>query len=351
MAGRTRRARGGVDFWPGFVDALSTMLIVILFLVLVFVLAQFFLVQAIAGRDAALDRLKGELAQLADTLALQKVTDAELKEQVGQLGAEHDRADRLQNELTGLTVKHDQDEKAIAQRDIRLSELLALRELSQGELAHEKDLSSAAQRQVELLNLQIAELRKQLADIQSALDIQLSKNKEADAQIADLGQRLNAALASKVAELARYRSEFFGRLRQVLGNRQDIQIVGDRFVFQSEVLFDPGSAVLGPRGRDEIKALANTLKELTPKIPADLKWILRVDGHTDQLPIHNAQFASNWELSTARAIAVVKYLIAQGITPEHLTAAGFGEFQPLAPGTDDASRKRNRRIELKLTER
>jgi chemotaxis protein MotB len=351
MRGSVRRNRGGVDFWPGFVDALSTMLIVILFLVLVFVLAQFFLVQAIAGRDAALDRLKGELAQLADTLALQKVADAELKEQVGQLGAEHDRAERLQTELGSLTAKHAQDEKAIAQRDIRLSELLALRELAQGELSHEKELSTTAQRQVELLNLQIAELRKQLADIQSALDIQLGKNKEANAQIADLGQRLNAALASKVEELARYRSEFFGRLRQVLGNRQDIQIVGDRFVFQSEVLFDPGSAVLGQRGRDQIKALANTLKELTPKIPADLKWILRVDGHTDQLPIHNAQFASNWELSAARAIAVVKFLIAQGIAPEHLTAAGFGEFQPLVAGSDDASRKRNRRIELKLTER
>jgi chemotaxis protein MotB len=357
-----RRTRAGVEFWPGFVDALSTMLIVIIFLVLVFVLAQFFLGQALSNKTAALEQLKIDIAQLTETLNLEHVKTAELKLSVSQLSRDLDTAgrDRDQAEeklakateaLAALTERNAIAQKDIAQRDIRLSELLALGEMAQGELSHEKEVSAAAQRQVELLNIQIAELRKQLAEIQNALGIAQEKDKQQNAQIADLGEKLNIALASKVAELAKYRSEFFGRLRQALGNRPDIQIVGDRFVFQSEVLFDPGSAELGRRGRAQILALAATLKELGGKIPADIKWVLRVDGHTDRTPIHNAKFASNWELSTARAIAVVKFLSAQGVPADRLAATGFAEFQPLEPGEDDAARKRNRRIELKLTER
>jgi chemotaxis protein MotB len=220
------------------------------------------------------------------------------------------------------------------------------------QLATEKDISARALAQVEALNQQIAALRRQLAALEEALDASEKRDRESQAQIADLGSRLNVALAQKVQELARYRSDFFGRLRQVLGNRNDIRIVGDRFVFQSEVFFDPGQSVLTEQGKIEIDKIATALVDLTREIPPDIPWVLRVDGHTDKRPLSGAgQFKSNWELSTSRAIAVVQYLIAKGIPPQKLLAAGFAEFQPLELGENDEAYKRNRRIELKLTER
>ena len=220
-----------------------------------------------------------------------------------------------------------------------------------GQLDTQKSLASRAMAQVELLNQQIAALRRQLAALESALEASEGKDKDSQARIADLGQRLNLALAQRVQELSRFRSEFFGRLRAILGNRPDIRVVGDRFVFQSEVFFDPGQAVLQPGGRAELDKLAAALIELDRQIPKDIAWVLRVDGHTDVRPIASSAFPSNWELSSARAISVVQYLIGRGISPQRLVAAGFGEFQPLDPGTSDEAYRRNRRIELKLTER
>jgi chemotaxis protein MotB len=201
------------------------------------------------------------------------------------------------------------------------------------------------------LNQQIAALRRQLSAIEEALAASESRDRESQAKIADLGSRLNVALAQKVQELARYRSDFFGRLRQILGNRPGIRVVGDRFVFQSEVLFDSGKAEINPAGRAELDTLANALGDLEREIPTEIQWVLRVDGHTDKRPIQSPQFHSNWELSAARAIAVVQYLISKGVSPQHLVAAGFGEFQPLDVGENDEAYRRNRRIELKLTER
>ncbi len=158
-------------------------------------------------------------------------------------------------------------------------------------------------------------------------------------------------LAQKVQELTRYRSDFFGRLRQILGDRPDIRVVGDRFVFQSEVLFDTGQATVNPAGDAELDKLASAIVELEHEIPPEIPWILRVDGHTDKRPIQSAQFPSNWQLSTARAVAVVQYLISKGVDPQRLAAAGFGEFQPIDPGDSDDAYSKNRRIELKLTEK
>ena len=197
----------------------------------------------------------------------------------------------------------------------------------------------------------MAELRKQVARLNTALEASEAASKAQKAEIVNLGKRLNAALASKVQELARYRSEFFGRLRQVLGNRRDIRVVGDRFVFQSEVLFGSGSAEIGENGKRQLTQLAQTLKSISAKIPKDLDWVLRVDGHTDHVPIKTAAFPSNWELSTARAISVVKFLISRGIPARNLAAAGFGEFRPLDARTDEIAYRRNRRIELKLDQR
>jgi chemotaxis protein MotB len=221
----------------------------------------------------------------------------------------------------------------------------------QTDLDKQKTISSEALAKVELLNQQIAAMRRQLEQLNALLTDAETRNRSSEAQIADLGRRLNSALAQRVQELSRYRSEFFGRLRQILAQRSDILVVGDRFVFQSEVLFPKGNAALSPLGEAEMLKLAEALKQLEQEIPPDIAWVLRVDGHTDIDPIQSAEFKSNWELSSGRAIAVVKYLIAQGVSPKHLVAAGFGEFQPLDPGTSEDAKSQNRRIELKLTER
>ena len=217
-------------------------------------------------------------------------------------------------------------------------------------MSAEKELSARAQAQVEILNQQISALRRQLAALEEALSASEQKDRESQSRIADLGARLNVALAQKVQELSRYRSDFFGRLREILGARQGVRIVGDRFVFESEVLFESGRAEINPAGRAQMDQLAIALQDLERMIPPELPWVMRVDGHTDKRPV-TGTFRSNWELSSARAIAVVQYLISKGVSPQHLVAAGFGEFQPIDTSDTEDALRRNRRIELKLTER
>jgi chemotaxis protein MotB len=337
---RARRERT-VEYWPGFVDALSTLVLGIVFLLSTFVVVQFYLSQEVTGKDQALARLNAQIAELTQLLSMEKTGKASLEEMLttlraGLANAEGER-DRIKGLYEGLGAgAADAQGKATA--------------LS-GQLDAEKKISSRALAQVELLNQQIAALRRQLAALEDALEASEKKDKEAQGRIADLGQRLNVALAQRVQELSRYRSEFFGRLRAILGNRQDIRVVGDRFVFQSEVLFDTGSAAIRPEGKVELDKLAAALAELEKQIPPEIAWVLRIDGHTDVRPIASPQFPSNWELSSARAISVVQYLISRGISPQRLVAAGFGEFQPLDAGTTEETYRRNRRIELKLTER
>jgi len=328
----SRRGRDRtIDYWPGFVDALSTLLLVFTFLLTVFMIAQFFLTQEISGKETVLNRLNAQIKQLSELLSLERANSGSLEDQMAALraslkAAETER-DKLQQGAEG-------GEKTLSTQ-----------------LENERDMNQRAASQVEILNRQIAALRKQLAAIQEALDASEQRNKESQAKITDLGQRLNLALAQRVQELTRYRSEFFGRLRQILGNRPDIRVVGDRFVFQSEVLFDAGSAALRPEAIPELDKLAGALRDLEKSIPTDISWIIRIDGHTDQRPISTPQFPSNWELSSARATSVVQYMISKGISPQHLVAAGFSEFQPLDTGTTEEAFRRNRRIELKLTER
>ncbi len=337
---RARRDRG-VEYWPGFVDALSTLVLGIVFLLSVFVVVQFFLSQEVTGKDVALARLNAQIAQLTELLSMEKTGKSSLEETIATLRAGLAVAEGERDRFKGLYEGLGSGAADAQGRAAALG----------NELDAEKRISSRALAQVELLNQQIAALRRQLAALEDALEASEKKDKEAQGRIADLGQRLNIALAQRVQELSRYRSEFFGRLRAILGNRPDIRVVGDRFVFQSEVLFDSGSAAIKPEGRGEIDKLAAALLELEKQIPAEIAWVLRIDGHTDVRPIASSQFPSNWELSSARAISVVQYLIARGVSPQHLVAAGFGEFQPVdAAGSEDAYR-RNRRIELKLTER
>ncbi len=276
---------------------------------------------------------------------------ASLDENNKALTAARDRRKELETKLSSAEERTALAQKEIKEKDVRIARLQADVAKTGEDLAGEKKISSQAQAQVALLNQQLAALREQLARISAALEASEAKAKEQHVQIVNLGSRLNAALASKVEELARYRSEFFGKLREVLGNRKDVRVEGDRFVFQSEVLFNSGSAELLGGGRDQITRLAGTLKEIAGRIPQDIDWVLRVDGHTDRIPIHTAQFPSNWELSTARAVAVVKLLIAEGLPPQRLAAAGFGEYRPLDTSNAAGALSRNRRIEFKLTNR
>src|ERR1700720_4997106 len=338
---RARRNETGFNYWPGFVDALSTLVLSIVFLLSVFLVVQFFLSQEVTGKDKALEQLNAKIAQLNDLLSLEKLGKVSLDDQVSQLRAGLASAQSERDRVKGLY-----DGLANAGNDAagRTSELGKA-------LDSEKQVSARALAQIEVLTQQISALRRQLAALEEALDVSEKRDKESQGRIADLGQRLNVALAQRVQELSRYRSEFFGRLRAILGNRPDIRVVGDRFVFQSEVLFDTGSAAIRPEGKVELDKLAAALTELEKQIPPEIAWVLRIDGHTDVRPISSPQFPSNWELSSARAISVVQYLISRGISPQRLVAAGFGEFQPLDGGTTEEAYRRNRRIELKLTER
>ena len=442
---RRRSRRSSIDIWPGFVDALAQLLMVIIFVLLVFTAGQFLLSDALSGRDKALAQLQQQVNELSDLLAVEKRSGAELRQgaaglttqlqaavaerdtlrtRLGELAARADQETARANDATGKlrdaeatvgadkqtlelqlkeleslrrdvealkTVRADleakvaslaagqrntqeagalrdrskelearlaseQERTALAQkeitdRDIRLRDLGERAGKAEAALSAEQQTSRAARAQVEELSTQIAALRQQLAQIAAALDASEAKTKDQQTQLADLGRRLNAALASKVQELARYRSEFFGRLREIIGDRPDIRVVGDRFVFQAEVLFAPGSADLTGPAKRRLDPVITALKAISDKIPPDINWVLRIDGHTDRRPISNDQFASNWELSAARAISVVRYSVAQGIPAARLAAAGFADNQPLDPGESEEAYRRNRRIELKLTER
>jgi chemotaxis protein MotB len=470
MAGSSerRRGRGGnLDVWPGYVDALSTLLMVIIFVLLVFVLAQGFLSVALSSREKAMDQLNLRVAELAELLSLEAAQGEQLRQQLGRLGddlrgtaAARDAAmqslallreerERLAGERDGLRGERDRlgarlsdlelaarsaadragamerqmaealgraertgGDAARLQRDLRgsqtelaaaqaalealrreaqaldrqvrveretvtqrLSEMARLseqiraltalrdelerraaqeqrgRERAEAESGERARLAESAAAQVALLTRQTEALRAELARLSRALDLAEAEGRDRNAQIALLGQRLNAALAARVEELQRYRSDFFGRLRDVLGERPEVRIVGDRFVFQGEVLFAPGSAELSDAGLRQLRDLAGVLSEVTPLIPADVAWVMRVDGHADRTPIRSARFASNWELAAARAIAVAQILIAEGLPANRVAATSFGDAQPIDPGDSPQALARNRRIELRLTDR
>ena len=328
-----RRSLRGDSIWPGFVDAFAALLIVLVFLLLVFTVAQVFLAREVSSREDELARLGAQIDALAEALSMERKTAGGLERRVADLTAELE-ASLAERARLG-------EELAIA-RGVAEEKSAALGEAEEARARHAD--------RIERLSRQIAALREQLASIQAALEASEAKGVSQQAKIEELGERLNVALAKKAEELARYRSEFFGRLREVLGDRPDVRIVGDRFVLESEVLFETASADLGPEGRDRLRSVAATLREIAATIPKEVDWILRVDGHTDPRPIHTPQFPSNWELSAARALSVVTFLIAEGIPAGRLAAAGFAAHHPIDPGTDPASLRRNRRIELRLTE-
>ncbi|MBL8807478.1 MAG: peptidoglycan -binding protein [Rhodospirillales bacterium] len=376
MRGGNRRHVRTIDVWPGFVDALATLVIAVVFVMMVFAVFQFYLKDVIAGRDDQLARASARLAELASSLSMAEREktdlDARLRSLISEMQATLADNERLRSDAEAAktlsaerakqledanrTISADREKIEAQLRD--LEALAALRadlekRLSTAEdsAKSEKQISTQAQAQVALLNRQTAELREQLRRIEALLAESERKTAESQAQVADLGRRLNLALAGRVEDLQRFRSEFFGRLRQVLGNRQEIRVVGDRFVFQSEVLFASGAATIELEGGKQLQKLAEVLREVTAKIPKDIDWVLQVTGHTDRRPIATREFPSNWELSSARAISVVRFLIANGLPADRLQAAGMAEFQPIDDRDDEAGWRRNRRIELKLTNR
>jgi chemotaxis protein MotB len=336
---RSRRAQT-VNYWPGFVDALSSLLLVIIFLLSLFMLAQFFLSQEIFGKDTAMSRLNSQIAELTELLQLERSNTDDLESQLSTLtatlGSTESERDSLAAQIAGIGTGEDDSAAAIAGL--------------QSDLAAEQDVSREAAAQVALLNQQLSALRTQIAALEQALDASETRDTESRTEIADLGRRLNLALAQRVQDLSRYRSDFFGRLREILEGRADVRVVGDRFVFQSEVLFDAGEADISTEGLPELESLAQAILQLETEIPPDVNWVLRIDGHTDKRPISNVRFPSNWELSAGRAISVANYLISQGVSPSRLVAAGFGEFTPIDAGESEEAYRRNRRIEFKLTE-
>ncbi|WP_163265507.1 peptidoglycan -binding protein [Chelativorans alearense] len=339
---RARRRERAVDYWPGFVDAMATLLLAIMFLLSVFVLAQFFLSQEITSRDAVLDRLNAQVNELTQLLALEQANFQDAEDQLASLRASLADAEAEQSRLEQLLASDTGRSEAAQQQIGTLT----------GELEEERQVSQRALSQVELLNQQISALRQQIGALEAALDVSEQRDVEAKAKIADLGRRLNVALAQRVQELNRYRSDFFGRLREILSDRENIRIVGDRFVFQSEVLFASGATEINENGQEEMQKLAGAILDLQKEIPPEIDWVLRVDGHTDNVPLSGTgRYRDNWELSTARATAVVKFLIENGVPSDRLVAAGFGEFQPLDAADTQEARARNRRIELKLTEK
>jgi chemotaxis protein MotB len=420
----SRRSRYALDIWPGFVDALASLLMVFVFMLLIFVLAQFFLTDTLTGRNQALAQLSEGINELFEVLSLERQKSTSLEQAIADLSsrlqstvAERDslaqaletatararaaavRATELQAELESAfaTISSDQQQiehqlqeitglqsdiaalrhlrgkleaqvgdlkgrlreredkltaarRRLDQRDTRIAELSERVEALDRTRSEQAAINTRSQARIRLLNDQLSALRTEIARLASALTASEATVKTQKIKLAELGQRLNTALADKVEELGRYRSEFFGRLRQVLGERSDIRIVGDRFLLQSELLFDTASADIGPEGKQQLAQLAKTLHDIAQEIPSDIDWILRIDGHTDRRPIHTDKFPSNWELSMARALSIVDYLIEQGIPAERLAATGFGQHHPLDPANTESAYRQNRRIELKLTQ-
>ena len=378
MARSRSRTRRSADIWPGFVDAISTLLLVLIFLLTIFLASEFLLSKLLSNKDDALEGLNMQIYQLSELLSLEKKENKDLTSTISNLNNKLNNAsiasDLLSMEFSDLKNKNIELNKLISSLksdsnkiqennknldvkntnlEAELKELLTTLRATTVKLNKAEEdmkLSEAAKNQVAVLNMQIAELRDQLNIIQNLLDINMEKIKKKDIQIVELGKKLNTALAVKVGELNQYKSEFFGRLRSILGNRNDVRIVGDRFIFQSEVLFASGSAEVGIEGEIQLQKLSKILLDISKDIPTDIPWVLQIQGHTDQNPINTPLYPSNWELSAARAISVGRVLISSGVNSGKLSVAGFAEFQPLEMGSDPLSLRKNRRIEIKLTQ-
>jgi chemotaxis protein MotB len=348
MIGSRRRSRSTTNVWPGYVDALSALLMLVIFMLLIYVVSQLFLAQTLSDRNSELARLNLRLSELSQLLGLELNTTAALEQQM--LIVQNSFSDSLaENEdlEQRLEASRDQLMRQTADAEARAENLAGMNQ----KLENKDELSNSQQTMIMRLSNQIASLQNQLRQITAALRLQKEMTVDKEDELENVSRRLNTLLAERINQLEQYQSEFFSRLRDLLAANKNIRIVGDRFLLPSELLFASGSALLGAEGKRELDKLAGVLLDVVETIPADLEWILRIDGHTDRIPINTPQFPSNWELSTARAVAVVRYLADQSVPQNRMVAAGFGEFFPVADGTTPAALQENRRIEIKLTDR
>lgn len=341
MIGSRRRTRSTVNVWPGYVDALSALLMLIIFMLLVYVVSQLYLSQTLSDRNSELARLNQRLSEISELLGLEQSKTRALEQEMASV------QDAYSASLARLESTRERLMQQTANAEAQAQRLQSMDEA----LGEKEELSTSQQNMILRLSNQIASLRAQLGQITAALKLQREMTSEKESELADVSRRLNTLLAERVNQLEQYQSEFFARLRDILANNENIRVVGDRFLLPSELLFASGSADLGEEGKRELDKLAKLLLDVANKIPDDVDWILRIDGHTDVVPINTPKFPSNWELSTARAVAVVRYLAAQGVPERRMVAAGFGEFFPVAEGTSPEALQKNRRIELKLTDR
>jgi len=425
MPSVSRNSRESFSIWPGYVDVLSALVMIIIFVLLIFTLSQFILSNILTDQSSELQDLHSQIAEISTLLGLERRKNEEMNTHIAALSEEitaltGDKADlqsdidylnekrvedrqeidfqlktiaslqqdismlqevrrQLEHEISTAAAALDQEQqltaslrdrskalearlageqeqtvlaqKDIEQRDIRIQALSALIGEQQKALEEQRSLTVDARAEVALLNQKLNQLREQLGEISAALRLSEQDREQQKEQIGELGKRLNIELARRVNDLERYRSEFFGRLREILGDNPMIRVEGDRFLLQAELLFPSGSADLSDQGKAELNELAEVLTTIIPLIPEDLQWILRIDGHTDRIPINSVRFSSNWELSTARAVSVVRYLASRGIPEDRMAAAGFSKFHPIDPADTEAAYLKNRRIEIKLTSR
>lgn len=348
MSRSRRRNRSNINVWPGYVDALSALLMLVIFMLLVYVVSQLYLSQTLSDRNSELARLNHQLDEISQLLGLERGNTETLEQKMATIQSDFSdslaRNDELQERLD---ASRNQLMRQTAEANAHAEQLANMNQ----ELDGKNELSDSQQAMIMRLSNQIAALRGQLRQITAALKLQKEITEDKEGELKHVSQRLNTLLAERVNELEQYQSEFFSRLRNILAANDNIRIVGDRFLLPSELLFASGSAKLGVEGKRELDKLAGVLLNVVETIPKDLDWILRIDGHTDIIPINTAQFPSNWELSTARAVSVVRYLANQGVPQKRMVAAGFGEFFPVAEGTTPEALQANRRIEIKLTDR
>lgn len=379
------RTRAGDFTWPGFVDALASLLMVFVFVLMVFVLIQANLAYRLSGQDESLIVLREELAMLGDLLSLEREAGAVLSADLARTQAQLEMAEnqnslltaqlssltaqltdektktttlentlaterlRLTTELTTLSAQTAQQKRELEQMSKSLDQKTQSLKQAATDLSAEQKQSAQARLEIDRLTAAMQSLRSELTRLRTLLSEKQEQSKKDKIAIANLGKELNAALANKVQELQRFRSEFFGRLRTILEGRSDVKVVGDRFVFQSEVLFAPGQASINPEGQAQLGQIADAIMQIIADIPSDIPWILQVEGHTDDIPVSGV-YTDNWDLSTERALSVVRFMVDRGVPSERLAATGYGEFQPITSGKSDADRQKNRRIELKLTQ-
>ena len=349
-----RKKIGVINIWPGFVDAISTLLLVFVFLLVVLMISENFLTQSLTGKNTALDNLRTKLKSLELDIKDSSEKNKDLSNSLIQLNEELEKLKikklDVEKNLNKENIKNKNLTLNVTELENKIITLVDQLGLEKLKTVKQRTINSDLNLTIEDLNENIILLNNELLQVQETLKQSNENIEEKNLEISDLGNKLNRALKERVGELEEYKSEFFGELKKVIGGEKEINIVGDRFVLQSEVIFQSGSAKIESQGIKKLEEITKILISITNKIPKNINWLIQVEGHTDNVPISTKEFPSNWELSTARAIAVAKIMMKNGLSSNKINVAGYGEYKPLLENNNSTNREKNRRIELKLTQ-